>query len=112
MRARHRNKLGGAVAMPRPSIITPRQLRAARGYMAWDREELSGIAGVSAETIKNIEHGVFHPKGETVGRLLKAFAAHNVQFFNLDFASPYVIGGVMHFAVKINELDEGEHDAG
>lgn len=97
-----------AGAMPQSSIITPRQLRAARGYMAWNRKKLSVIAGVSPETIKNIEHGVFDPNDETVDRLLKAFAMHNVRFFNLDFAPPYVIGGVMHFAIKINEQDQGE----
>jgi transcriptional regulator with XRE-family HTH domain len=105
MRANNRS---AAASMPRPSIITPRQLRAARGYMAWDRVKLSGIAGVSPETIKNIEQGVHHPNDETIDRLLKAFDRYNVRFFNLDFAPPYVVGGVMHFAVKINEEDRGE----
>jgi DNA-binding XRE family transcriptional regulator len=87
--------------MPETSvIITGQQLRAARGFMAWDREELARIAGVSPETVKNIEHDVFYPNPETVGRLLKAFASHNVQFvnFELDLVPPYIVTGVLRVA--------------
>jgi transcriptional regulator with XRE-family HTH domain len=87
--------------MPESSvIITGQQLRAARGFMAWDREELGRIAGVSPETVKNIEHGVFHPNAETLGRLLKALAAHNVQLVNLDLVPGCVISGVLHVAPR------------
>ena len=36
-------------------MITPRQIRAARGLLGWDATELSRRSGLSAKTITNIE---------------------------------------------------------
>ena len=49
---------------------------------------------------KNIEHGVFNPNAETLGRLLEALAAHNVQLVNLDLVPGCVISGVLHVAPR------------
>ncbi len=65
-------------------MITPEQLRAARGLLDWSRGDLSKASGISQETIKNIEHGVFRPQEATEKAILKAFAAHDVRFIDSD----------------------------
>jgi DNA-binding XRE family transcriptional regulator len=62
------------------SNITPAQLRAARGLIDWTRKDLADAAGISPETIKNIEHGTFHPQESTTTSIIKAFANKDVEF--------------------------------
>jgi len=66
-------------------MITPEQLRAARGLLDWTRTELAKAANLSPETIKNVEHGTFRPSEPTCESLLHTFARHNVEFLNLPF---------------------------
>jgi len=61
-------------------MITAAQLRAARGLVDWTRNELAKAAGVSPETIKNIEHGIFRPQEETAERIVKTLALHGIEF--------------------------------
>ncbi|MFA6279908.1 MAG: helix-turn-helix domain-containing protein [Bdellovibrionales bacterium] len=65
-------------------MITAAQLRAARGLLDWTRSELAKASGLSAETIKNIEHGVYMPQDSTISAIVKAFAEHNVEFTEHD----------------------------
>ena len=46
----------------------------------WSRSDLSKAADVSPETIKNIEHGTFRPQEVTEQAIVRAFAAHGVEF--------------------------------
>lgn len=66
------------------AMITPEQLRAARGLLDWSRGDLSKACGISQETVKNIERGVFRPQEATEKAILKAFAAHDVCFLDAD----------------------------
>lgn len=66
---------------PTRNMITAAQLRAARGLMDWTRSELAKHAGLSAETIKNIEHGVYMPQEATIAAVVSAFAEHDVEFY-------------------------------
>ncbi len=61
-------------------MITPAQLRAARGLLDWTRSELAKASGLSAETIKNIEHGIYTPQETTIAAIIKTFAEHGVEF--------------------------------
>ncbi|HAX90737.1 MAG TPA: hypothetical protein DCY07_00815 [Rhodospirillaceae bacterium] len=61
-------------------LLTARQIKAARALLSWTRKNLGNESGMSAETIKNIEHGVYLPKKETLTALVDAFARHGVQF--------------------------------
>lgn len=61
-------------------MITPAQLRAARGMLDWTRSKLAKASGLSAETIKNIEHGIYTPQDATIEAIIRAFAAYDVQF--------------------------------
>lgn len=60
--------------------VTPSQLRAARSMLDWSRGELAKEAKISAETIKNIEHGTFLPKEETLKAIIETFARYGIQF--------------------------------
>ena len=62
------------------TVITGAQLRAARGMLDWTRLDLAKAAGISPETVKNIEHGVFRPQEETANRILRAFEEQHVEF--------------------------------
>lgn len=61
-------------------MITAAQLRAARGLLDWTRSELAKASGLSAETIKNIEHGIYTPQETTIAAIVNAFAQHNIEF--------------------------------
>lgn len=65
-------------------MITPAQLRAARGLLDWTRSELAKASGLSAETIKNIEHGIYTPQENTIAAIVNAFATHHVEFTEHD----------------------------
>lgn len=64
--------------------FTPAQLRAARALLDLNRKELAALAGVSQETIKNIERGIFHPTPDTVQRLAVALTARGIEFIAID----------------------------
>lgn len=66
------------------NMITAAQLRAARGLMDWTRSELAKASGLSAETIKNIEHGVYMPQEATISAIVLAFADNDVEFTESD----------------------------
>ncbi len=76
------------ISMPaapsRLPTMTPEQLRAARGLLDWSRGELSLASGLSLETIKNIEHGIYTPKKETVLSLVTTFNRHGIQFVHYE----------------------------
>lgn len=61
-------------------MVSAAQLRAARGLLDWTRADLAKAANVSPETIKNIEHGTFRPQEATTEAIIRAFAAHDVEF--------------------------------
>lgn len=61
-------------------VLTGDQLRAGRGLLDWTREVLTKQCGVSQETIKNIEHGLFRPQEATTSAIIRAFSLKNVEF--------------------------------
>ena len=56
-------------------MISPAQLRAARALLDWTRADFGTAAGISPETIRNIETARFEPAAETVRKITLAFAA-------------------------------------
>ena len=66
--------------------IGPSQLRAARSMLDWSRTDLAKEAKLSAETIKNIEHGVYTPKEDTLKTLVETFARYGIQFVQHESA--------------------------
>jgi len=86
--------------------MTPAQVRAARGFLGWARDELKAASGVSVETIKNIEHGRFHPHAETANKLRLTFAHHGVGFFDILSRNP--VWGVLLQPPHAPEQDNWE----
>ncbi|MDD3289211.1 MAG: helix-turn-helix domain-containing protein, partial [Alphaproteobacteria bacterium] len=61
-------------------MFTPAQVRAARALLDWTRGDLAKAAGLSQETIKNVEYSSFHPQEATTNAIINAFLAHDVHF--------------------------------
>jgi len=53
-------------------------LRAARGFLDWSRGECAEAAGISEDTVKNIEIGKFRPNADTNQKLINASASHGL----------------------------------
>lgn len=75
--------------------LTPAQLRAGRALLDWTRKELSAEAGISPETIKNIERGIFHPMADTLQKIVSAFAARGVEFGCLETHGRFGVGAML-----------------
>ena len=61
-------------------LLTPQQVRAARGLLGWSRRELAIISRVSHNTIKALELGHTDPRRSTLVKLSRTFAAHEILF--------------------------------
>ncbi len=70
----------GSKARGTDIILSAPQVRAARSLLGWSRRELAIVSGVSAGTIKAVEHGLTDPRLSTLRRLARTFKAHNVEF--------------------------------
>jgi transcriptional regulator with XRE-family HTH domain len=75
-------------------MITPEQLRAARGFLDWTRLDCAEAARISPETVKNIEHGAFKRQEGTEQALLDTFNAKGVQFISV-IIGPYRVSAVL-----------------
>ena len=86
--------------------FSPEHLRAARGLLNWSREDLKKASGVSMETIKNIEGGIWKPNDDTHMKIVDTFAKHGVEFiWQAGFAKYGLkVGGVMR-VVEEKEQD-------
>jgi len=61
-------------------MITPRQIRAARGLLGWDATELGGRAGIHRQTITNIECGRTQPHADSINRIRQTLSDAGVEF--------------------------------
>ena len=61
-------------------MITPRQIRAARGLLGWEAIELGKRTSLSRETIANIESGRTQAREGSLERIAKAFDSVGVEF--------------------------------
>ena len=62
------------------TLLTPQQVRAARGLLGWSRRELSIISCVSHNTIKALELGQTDPRRSTLLKLSRTFGLHEILF--------------------------------
>jgi len=89
-------------------MIAPAQLRAARALLDWSRAECGTAAGVSPETIKNIEIERFLPTAESVQKIRVTFANHGVGFF--DTLGQHKVWGVFLRQPAENDNDSAAAD--
>jgi transcriptional regulator with XRE-family HTH domain len=61
-------------------MITPNQIRAARGLLDWSQQDLAERAGVSKDSVKNIESGQTSPQMQTLARIKSAFEGVGIAF--------------------------------
>jgi len=61
-------------------MITGRQIRAARGLLDWDAEELAQKAGLNRDTVFNIERGSVQARGGSIEKIAIAFLNSGVEF--------------------------------
>ena len=65
-------------------MISASQIRAARALLDFSQSELAARAGVSANTVSNIEKGETQPAADTVRRLELCFEAAGIEFLPQD----------------------------
>jgi len=61
-------------------LISPRQIRAARGLLNWSRTELARRAILSLTTIADIERGDVDPKTATLARIVSTLEKAGIEF--------------------------------
>jgi transcriptional regulator with XRE-family HTH domain len=71
--------------MPSESMISPAQIRAARGLLDWSRQDLSAASGVGQSTIADYEKKR-RPSilSENMRKIVAAFSEHGVEFTEAD----------------------------
>jgi transcriptional regulator with XRE-family HTH domain len=65
-------------------MLTPEQLRAARGLAGWTRHDLAEASGVSANTIQGFEKKRSDPKLSTLNKWREALEAAGVEFIDAN----------------------------
>ena len=91
-------------------MISPAQLRAARALLDWTRADFGTAAGISPETIRNIETARFEPAAETVRKITLAFAREGVGFFD-DLGGHQVAGVFLRQPGNDNDPAAAEQQA-
>jgi transcriptional regulator with XRE-family HTH domain len=66
------------------SIITSRQIRAARVLVGWTQADLAEVAGISRSTIAAIEKETANPTPHIIERIRSAFEESEVEFLAQD----------------------------
>lgn len=70
----------------------------------WGRRDLMTASGVSADTIKNIEHGNFDPRPETLEKILQAFARNGVQFIGAFAVAYFDRETIKHYLLMLHRI--------
>ncbi len=65
-------------------MITPDQIRAARGLKDWSQSVLAKKSGLATPTIANIEAGKQEPGRSTLEKIVAAFEAEDIEFLASD----------------------------
>jgi DNA-binding XRE family transcriptional regulator len=66
----------------RLTMISGKQIRAARAIVGWKQRELAAAAGISEISIKNAERGVVDSRGSTLNAIQQAFDRAGVIFLD------------------------------
>ena len=61
-------------------MITGPQVRAARGLVGWSADTLAEKAGLSVDTIRNIEKGRVQGHGASLDKIVQVFAKNGIEF--------------------------------
>jgi transcriptional regulator with XRE-family HTH domain len=72
--------------MAEETAISPAQMRAARGLLGWNLQQLSEAAQVSIDSINKYEKGHTAMRRSAIAAVRRAFEAAGVEFTNGDGA--------------------------
>jgi transcriptional regulator with XRE-family HTH domain len=61
-------------------MITPRQIRAARGLLNWSQQELADSAIISLNALARLERGAVDPRTSTLSAVEKALTDAGIEF--------------------------------
>ena len=65
-------------------IVSPRQIRAARGLLGWTRTRLADKAIVSTTTVADYERGDVNPRASTLDAMIVALENAGIEFLRPD----------------------------
>ena len=65
-------------------MLSPNQIRAARSFLDWTRDDLAAACDLSAETIRRIESGSTTPNENTAKTIKRAFEAKGLEFIEQE----------------------------
>jgi len=61
-------------------MITGSQIRGARGLLDWSADLLAEKAGLSVDTVRNIEKGRVQGHSSSIDKIIQTFAAYDIEF--------------------------------
>ena len=64
-------------------MVTPREVRAARAFLGWTRQQLADRAVVSLNSVIRFEQGVVDSRTSTANAIRKAFEKAGIEFLSL-----------------------------
>jgi predicted transcriptional regulator len=64
-------------------MVTPREVRAARAFLGWTRQQLADRAIVALNTVIRLEQGVVDCRSSTLDAVRRALEAAGIEFLSL-----------------------------
>jgi predicted transcriptional regulator len=64
-------------------MVTPREVRAARAFLGWTRQQLADRAIVALNTVIRLEQGVVDSRSSTLESVRRALEAAGIEFLSL-----------------------------
>jgi predicted transcriptional regulator len=64
-------------------MVTPREVRAARAFLGWTRQQLADRAIVALNTVIRLEQGVVDSRSSTLDSLRRVLETAGIEFLSL-----------------------------
>ena len=64
-------------------MVTPREVRAARAFLGWTRQQLADRAIVALNTVIRLEQGIVDSRSSTLDSVRRALEAAGIEFLSL-----------------------------
>jgi predicted transcriptional regulator len=75
-------------------MVTPREVRAARAFLGWTRQQLADRAIVALNTVIRLEQGVVDSRSSTLDAIRRVLEAAGIEFLSLREDSEGIRYGV------------------
>jgi predicted transcriptional regulator len=64
-------------------MVTPREVRAARAFLGWTRQQLADRAVVALNTVIRLEQGIVDSRSSTLESIRRALEAAGIEYLSL-----------------------------